>query len=648
MGQKFYLKGISLSILLFPLTVLCQQFSLLKDVNPGPDGSAYLGPININGVLFFRPNDGVHGDELWKTDGTEAGTVMVKDINPGAGGSTPAQFINVNGVLFFTAYNGVYGTELWKSDGTEAGTVMVKDINAGAGSTTLTSFASINGSLYFNARDQNGSEIWKSDGTEAGTYMIKDIFPGVGTSGMEIGTPHSGNPFGFTFLNGFVYFAASDPNTSTGRKLWKTDGTEAGTVLVKSGFAWNRPSLQNFIAVGGTLYFMAYDGGNTLWKSDGTEAGTVAVKVTSGFDFSTNPIGSNGILYFIDEGLWRSDGTEAGTYKLRERYYAYPYDGPEVVISVNNLLYFPAWDGTNGWELWKSDGTIAGTAFVKDINPGFNNSNLKAFTKIGNRLMFTADDGIHGNEIWISDGTADGTRLVQDIEPGTASSQQPSSSANKGSITQVNQKIFTGATTLAFGTELWVTDLTSEIGLPLDILEFKGSVVNDDGFLQWTTDNELNTSAFIVERSIDGRNYESIGSVAAANAPGVHSYSYTDANIVSLGAGNIYYRLKQTDIDGKYTYSNVVVLSVSSGKNFVLLYPNPVKDKVNMTINVSQKEKMQWQLTDNMGRRVKAGSYDLLPGSMAVSIDIANLSSGMYLIQLNSSSLQKVIKVIKQ
>jgi len=67
-----------------------------------------------------------------------------------------------------------------------------------------------------------------------------------------------------------------------------------------------------------------------------------------------------------------------------------------------------------------------------------------------------------------------------------------------------------------------------------------------------------------------------------------------------------------------------------------------------MTITASQKEKMQWQLTDNIGRKVKVGNYDLSPGSMAVSTDIANLSSGMYLIQLNSSSLKKVIKVIKQ
>jgi hypothetical protein len=198
------------------------------------------------------------------------------------------------------------------------------------------------------------------------------------------------------------------------------------------------------------------------------------------------------------------------------------------------------------------------------------------------------------------------------------------------------------------GSEVWIADAPADSPLPLTLLEFKGSIVNNDGVLQWKTDNEMNTAAFIIERSIDGRIYRSIGSVTSANSPGKHYYDFTDPNITSLGITDFYYRLKQTDIDGNYTYSNIVILSVTGGKNFVLFYPNPVKDKINMTINVSQKEKMQWQMTDNLGRRVNSGSYDLSPGSVSISIDMANLSSGMYLIRLNSSSLQKVIKVIKQ
>jgi hypothetical protein len=90
--------------------------------------------------------------------------------------------------------------------------------------------------------------------------------------------------------------------------------------------------------------------------------------------------------------------------------------------------------------------------------------------------------------------------------------------------------------------------------------------------LHWKTDNELNTAAFIVERNIDGRNYRSIGSVTSANSPGKHYYDFTDPNITSLGNAD-FYRLKQTDVDGNYTYSNIEVLSVTAGKTLYCFTP---------------------------------------------------------------------------
>ena len=84
----------------------------------------------MNGTLFFTANDGVSGNELWKSDGTAAGTVLVKDIYAGRHRLEPLGLVAVGGTLFFTANDGVNGTELWKSDGTAAGTVLVKDIYA--------------------------------------------------------------------------------------------------------------------------------------------------------------------------------------------------------------------------------------------------------------------------------------------------------------------------------------------------------------------------------------------------------------------------------------------------------------------------------------------------------------------------------------
>src|SRR6266545_6622960 len=163
----------------------------------GGDGTA-APPLEVR--YFSAVSDGVNDFELWKTDGTEAGTVRVKDINLGPGGSDPFGFTVFNNALYFAANDGTSGHELWKTDGTEAGTVRVKDINPGAGgSAHFSSFGLtvFNNALYFLANDgTSGMEFWKTDGTEAGTVRVKDINLGPGDS----------DPFGFTVFNNALYF----------------------------------------------------------------------------------------------------------------------------------------------------------------------------------------------------------------------------------------------------------------------------------------------------------------------------------------------------------------------------------------------------------------------------------------------------------
>ena len=185
---------------------------------------------NVNGTLFFQADDGTDGAQLWKSDGTSAGTVMVSLINP-SGDANLINLTDVNGELFFQADDGTDGAELWKSDGTSVGTVMVDDINPGSYSSYPKYLTNVNGELFFQADDgTDGAELWKSDGTAAATVMVKDINP----NSNSYGVPYGSDPTDLTNVNGTLFFQANDG--TDGVELWKSDGTSAGTVLVADIF----------------------------------------------------------------------------------------------------------------------------------------------------------------------------------------------------------------------------------------------------------------------------------------------------------------------------------------------------------------------------------------------------------------------------
>ena len=127
---------------------------MVKDIRSGAGASDPRDLESAGGLLYFVANDGAsaHDDELWRSNGSEGGTILVKDIKP-AGPSAPYELTAVGARVFFRADDGTYGRELWVSDGGEAGTRKVKDINPGADSSYPSGLTAVGGHVFFHADD---------------------------------------------------------------------------------------------------------------------------------------------------------------------------------------------------------------------------------------------------------------------------------------------------------------------------------------------------------------------------------------------------------------------------------------------------------------------------------------------------------------
>jgi ELWxxDGT repeat protein len=248
-----------------------QAAQLLLDINAIPTASPFtaMWTVDLPELTLFVFDDGIHGDELWATDGTPAGTRLVRDINPGPTGSGIREMTVVQGVAYFWADDGTNGVQLWRSDGTAAGTYLVANTWIKQSGRIGPPPVAMGGVVYFAADDgKSGNELWRSDGTAAGTYLLKDIAAGSAAS----------NPTLLTAAGSQLYFVADDG--VHGQEVWTSDGTVAGTHLLADifpGATGSNP--QQLLTVAGTLFFIASDSAtsDTVWRaaSDGSSAAAV-------------------------------------------------------------------------------------------------------------------------------------------------------------------------------------------------------------------------------------------------------------------------------------------------------------------------------------------------------------------------------------
>jgi uncharacterized repeat protein (TIGR03803 family) len=183
-----------------------------------------------------------------------------------------------------------------------------------------------------------------------------------------------------------------------------------------------------------------------------------------------------------------------------------------------------------------------------------------------------------------------------------------------------------------------IIDLNGNFALPVQWVKFTATKKEQSTLLSWQTASEQNSDRFEIERSSNGTVFNYIGTVASTNNSNGARYSFQDNNPLT---GINYYRLKQIDMDDKFEYSRVVQLSFDNKGN-ITIYPNPVKEWLNISVSGSQAIR-SIVITDLNGKIVQK-NQNLLTSS----ISVGHLNAGAYMIRVETSQGSYSGKFVKQ
>ena len=434
------------------------------------------------------------GYALFRSDGTTAGLQQVIDnVSLKNLSSSPTNFLKIGDIVYFTTTilnSEGYTTSfaLWSTDGTTAGTSFVFNLTY-----DVVSLLNIDGTLHIVDYKDGRVEVFRSDGTTAGTRVLPTprpadaaylkslahtngkyfliwsanfhgtpdhLWTADGTTSTPVHTFSEGSWRGFNqlvVLNNIVYFQASE--SGTGSELWRSDGSESGTYLVKDILPGDQGSFPyNVTAFKNNLYFAANNGvnGYELWRSDGTASGTFMLKDISttngdaGYGRPEKFLEVNDQLYFTfqdqtDCWLWKTDGTSSGTTLMKK------VDGIHTMMNGTDQLYFLSYSSTN--KLWSSKGSPVTTQLVKDLGPE---------ASVGSHIMIGPVLYMNGNNTtYRSDGTECGT-FELDMPLNGAHSEY----MNYPGIEAIDNDLIFGAYRKDIGQELFKIN-TADISVPV-------------------------------------------------------------------------------------------------------------------------------------------------------------------------------------
>ncbi|MBD0257093.1 MAG: T9SS type A sorting domain-containing protein [Cytophagales bacterium] len=692
-----------LASLLLTSTLAVAQPVLIKDIYPGATGSNAQQLTNVNGTLYFTAQHEAYGNELWRSNGTAAGTTLVKDLSAGPAGSFPQRLTNVGGTLYFVVGNGLYRT-----NGTATGTVLLKGFSAPPAHLT-----DVNGTLYFAANDGvSGVEVWRSDGTAPGTKLVKDLV--TTGSASPSGLLNAGGTLYFsadgglyksdgtaagtvlvrsfpvpllelTYLNGAVYFTDQD-------NLWKTDGTPAGTALIKAfpgGVAgdgsWFKAEPRKFAGSGGKLFFITTldDHNLQLWKSDGTPDGTVVVTVLGSVSVPTvsNLVDVQGTLFYAhsvgssNESLYKTDGTTVTRVK------SFGYGPPDLhgLTNVNGRLYFAGGlaplnepEGYDrGVELWTSDGTPEGTVLVADLHPYPDGSSHGSFpsglTNLDGVLYFTADNGTLGQELWTyttPNAVPPGLRLNAGGNAYRTPTDEPFSADaffSGGRTHRLKTAVdFAGteADTL-YQTERWGTfsyNLPVENGSYLVVLHFAES------YWGYTRKGGAGSRRFNVDVEGERRLYEyDIFATAGGPLKAIRETlkaDITDGTLnLDFGKGSASFpsvsAIEVIAVSGPAPAPNPAARAVAARGDLATeawqarVHPNPVADQLTVRLPFGVAGVQATTVTDATGN-VRLRNAHRPAGENQLQIATGGLPKGIYLLRLHTDQGSRVVRFVKQ
>jgi ELWxxDGT repeat protein len=410
-----------------------------------PDSGAVLllrsgmdaeGPgVLLNGrLVFFAATLGTD-EQVWSTDGTEAGTVRLSDITWSHGDRPAYDVTAFDGRVWFFATGASGQTALWSTDGTAAGTSPFAEVGPGPQSRPTPVVAG--GDLFFTAFEEaTGDELWVTDGTEGGTHLVKDL-----AAGMVESLPDDLTSIGDRVV--FTAFAGPDGP----RRPWVSDGTSGGTRRLDSGQVTDLDA-SYVVAVGTGALFSWGDAttGEELWATGGVPGDAHLVD-----DIRAGAAGSEPHAFLPYAGrvvfqattakgteLWQTDGTAAGTSLVLDLAPGAGSSFPIPAGVIGGRLYFVANDGPHGYELWSTLGTPESTTLLADLDPGaergVEGDGFSLADGIGGELFLAADDGTTGFEPWATDGTAAGTHRLADLEPGPDGSDPASLGVAGGAV----------------------------------------------------------------------------------------------------------------------------------------------------------------------------------------------------------------------